>query len=110
HFRRIAHGRQVVGLVPVLQLLQVTQQHGNAVAIRLHPKGFEDLFQALLESGESGIDHAAWRPRACRFRCTSSSETAAGVTPDIRAACPTVAGREVSRRWRTSVDKPATLA
>ena len=27
------------------------------------------------------------------FRCTSSSEIAAGVTPDMRAACPSVAGR-----------------
>ena len=27
-----------------------------------------------------------------RFKCTSNKEIAAGVTPEMRAACPTVCG------------------
>ncbi len=40
------------------------------------------------------MQYAAARPLPAsrRFRCTSSSETAAGVTPGMRAACPSVAG------------------
>ena len=53
-------------------------------------------------------------PRRCegtpgrRFRWTSNSEIAAGVTPGMRAARPTVSGRASCRRWRTSMDSPRT--
>ncbi len=42
------------------------------------------------------------------FRCTSNNDIAAGVTPAIRDACPTVAGRCAASFCRTSVDKPRT--
>src|SRR5688500_9557348 len=45
-----------------------------------------------------------------RFRCTSSSDTAAGVTPGTRAACPIVAGRTSFSRCLTSLDNPRTSA
>nr|VFK64213.1 MAG: hypothetical protein BECKUNK1418G_GA0071005_104323 [Candidatus Kentron sp. UNK]VFK71021.1 MAG: hypothetical protein BECKUNK1418H_GA0071006_104723 [Candidatus Kentron sp. UNK] len=41
---------------------------------------------------------------------TDNSDTATGVTPGIRAACPRVAGRTSASRWRTSVESPGTLA
>ena len=45
-----------------------------------------------------------------RFRCTSSSEIAAGVTPLTRAAWPTVAGRARFSFSSTSADSPRTLS
>jgi len=48
--------------------------------------------------------------RCARDRCTSSSETAAGVTPGMRLAWPTVCGRTRSNFCRTSADSPRTAA
>lgn len=42
----------------------------------------------------------------CRRRKTERTATAAGVTPGMRAACPSVAGRECVRRCTTSRDSP----
>src|ERR1700691_2359550 len=47
---------------------------------------------------------------ACRRRCTSRIDTAAGVTPGTRAAWPSVAGRTAASCWRTSFDSPASDA
>ncbi len=60
----------------------------------------------------SGKWHHATRARSAArlrfFRWTSSSVTAAGVTPGTRPACPIVAGRYSARRLRTSCDSPGT--
>ena len=45
-----------------------------------------------------------------RFRCTSNSEIAAGVTPLIRAAWPTVAGCVRLSLSSTSDERPRTLS
>ena len=45
-----------------------------------------------------------------RFRCTINREIAAGVMPEILEASPSVAGRCLASFWRTSVDRPRTLA
>lgn len=42
------------------------------------------------------------------FKCTSSSDTAAGVTPGTREACPSVCGRWVASFCRTSKDRAFT--
>ena len=42
------------------------------------------------------------------FRWTSSSEMAAGVTPEMRVACPSVCGRCWVSFWRTSKDSAVT--
>ena len=49
---------------------------------------------------------AAGKPR---FRCTSSSAIAAGVTPEMRAAWPTVSGRCWLSFCCTSVERPRTV-
>ena len=47
------------------------------------------------------------RPPPLRFfRCTSRIDTAAGVTPGMRPAWPTVAGRTSASFCRTSCDRP----
>ena len=48
--------------------------------------------------------------RKPRFRCTSSSEIAAGVMPEMRAAWPIVSGRCWLSFCCTSVDRPRTVA
>ena len=50
----------------------------------------------------------ATRLAARFFRYTSSMESAAGVTPGMRPAWPSVAGQDSLRRCRTSVDRPGT--
>ena len=40
------------------------------------------------------------------FRCTSSRDTAAGVMPGMRPACPMVCGRWAMSFWRTSFERP----
>jgi hypothetical protein len=45
-----------------------------------------------------------------RFRCTNSSEIAAGVTPWMRDAWPMVCGRCCASRCCTSFDRPRTPA
>ena len=45
-----------------------------------------------------------------RFKCTISSATAAGVTPEMRDACPSVSGWCWLSFCCTSADKPLTLA
>ena len=45
---------------------------------------------------------------ARRFRCTSSREIAAGVTPWMRDAWPIVSGRWCASFCRTSIDRPRT--
>lgn len=47
------------------------------------------------------------RPRR-RFRCTSNNEIAAGVTPEILAACPSVAGRTAASFCLTSNESART--
>src|SRR5580698_5292678 len=51
---------------------------------------------------------AAQAARSRFLRCTSNSDTAAGVSPGMRAACPSVSGRTSQSRWRASFDKPPT--
>ena len=52
---------------------------------------------------------AYFAPLNPRFKCTISNATAAGVTPEIRLACPTVSGLCWLSFCCTSADKPLTL-
>ena len=57
--------------------------------------------------GQRSRQQAPLHARDRRFlRCTSSSETATGVTPEMREAWPTVAGRWRASFWRISCDRP----
>jgi hypothetical protein len=104
HGERVADCGQVVGAVPFLEQPHVIEQ---AIARRGGQRQRE-LAEAAIE--RSLRRHALFlsRARNPRFKCTSKSEIAAGVTPEMRAACPMVSGR-----WRfsfccTSADKPRT--
>ena len=55
-----------------------------------------------------GIGYS-FAPLNPRFKCTISNATAAGVTPEIRLACPTVSGLCWLSFCCTSADKPLTL-
>src|SRR5690349_18468796 len=100
HLKRLANRGQVEDLVPLCKELEVRKQ--------LSPRG---LRQPKLQFAETRIKsglrrHALFfsvflllRPR---FRCTSRSEIAAGVIPEIRAACPIVSGLNRSSFCRAS--------
>ena len=51
----------------------------------------------------------SFAPLNPRFKCTISNATAAGVTPEIRLACPTVSGLCWLSFCCTSADNPLTL-
>jgi hypothetical protein len=74
-----------------------------AASMRVHREGREPQASRL-----TGSARPATRSRFLRW--ISSSETAAGVMPGIRAAWPSVAGRCSIRRCRTSFDRPRTCA
>ena len=85
------------------------QQHPLATGVE-HPAG-APLARAQRQHGGNGQQLAPGDQAArLRFKCTSRIETAAGVTPAMRAAWPTVAGRICASFCRTSFDSPATCA
>src|SRR5258706_5370720 len=107
----LADRGQVVGLVPLREQLQVGDQL-FARALRERERHFAE---SAFERGARR--HAVFLcPVSCevrfvaRFRCTSRSEMAAGVTPEMRAAWPIVSGRWRASFWRTSFDKPRTAS
>ena len=64
-------------------------------------------FTALRHDGRDQAERrTALKPR---FRCTSRSEIAAGVMPEMRAAWPSVSGRCRLSFCCTSVEKPRTV-
>ena len=92
HLRWVTHRRQVVGGVPALQLGQEPGQ-----LVQLPVAGFQ--LQCAAGGRDLGLQAASsvgspWAKPLKRpfFRCTSNSEMAAGVTPEIREACPSVSG------------------
>src|SRR5215475_3352117 len=88
----LADGRQVVDTIPLFEEIEVALE---ALDLRLAQCKSERVDAAR----ERGFAHAAlcsvravlFAPR--RFKCTSNSEIAAGVTPAMRDAWPTVSGR-----------------
>ena len=58
----------------------------------------------------TGADASARNIATASAAAGGSSDTAAGVTPDMREACPRVAGRWRASVWRTSNDSAVTLA
>ena len=97
---------QRIGIGPV-----AAQQDLQAVR---RVSGLASAAGAERQRGELRGNHVAtgeFAHQAARldfFRCTSRMDTAAGVTPATRAACPTVAGRICASFCRTSFDSPAT--
>src|SRR5581483_316915 len=103
HPQRITNCGQVVNAVPFVEQRQIVQQ----LLARASGKRERQMFQAALERGarRHAVFVDGWNPL---FKCTSSSEIAAGVMPEMRDAWPMVSGR-----WRlsfccTSTDSPFT--
>src|SRR5688572_13388592 len=107
HLQRITNRGQIEGLVPLGEQLQVREQFA--------PRG---LWQSQVQFAETVVERGPRRHAIFfsafpllnpRFKCTSKSEIAAGVIPEIRAACPIVSGlNRFSFCW-TSTDRPRTL-
>ncbi len=110
HFVRIAHRRQVVSLVPLDQQLQVSEQllflgvaqgdteFGGTAGQFVGVRRGDDTHQALCSS---------WRPLLRFFRWIISSDTAAGVTPGMREAWPSVDGLAWDSLCWISLERPA---
>jgi hypothetical protein len=109
HRERIAQRGQVVGLVPLRHQRDIGEQ--PLARIRFHRQ--TELSRAALERltrGHAVLIDGVSLPCALRFRCTARSEIAAGVTPEIRPAWPSVCGRCAASFWRTSTERPRTAA
>ena len=111
HLLGVAYGREVVNLVPLLQQRHEFHQAGKLRVAQPECQRLGPCTQALHQH----IAHAA-TPSSVRakplkppfFRCTISSEIAAGVTPEMREACPSVSGRCFCSFCRTSIDSAVT--
>src|SRR5699024_4786198 len=107
HLRRLSHGSQIECPIPFDQKLKIGQQPIGQVGLRQ-----TQLVHASQQQRSCLCCHyhALCRSRPCFFRCTSSSETAAGVTPGTRDACPKVSGRCCCRISRSAFDNPSILS
>src|SRR4029079_7620561 len=89
HLLRLAHRGEVVHAVPLRDQLEVARERLRRVERELEAHGADPGADPLREAH-------AWRSRggsavaARRLRCTRRSEIAAGVTPWMREARPTV--------------------
>ena len=102
HVHRIAHGGEIEGPVPFGEQRE-ERDEGRASRLReRHPEGRKPGGETRLQNGGQAAER--------RLRCTRSSEMAAGVTPEIRAAWPKVTGRNEDSFCTTSVDRPRTEA
>ena len=91
HLLRFDDRREVVRAIPLAEQREVRHQPRWSVAIEVDPERAsargQNIVHALRRRAFAGN---SVKPR---FRWTSSSAMAAGVTPDTRAACPMVSGR-----------------
>ena len=62
----------------------------------------------ILEGAVRNPGYATFAERWNRSNATSNNETAAGVTPEILEACPTVAGLTFDSFSATSFENPVT--
>src|SRR6185503_2396252 len=100
---------QVVGLVPLEQQAHQLQQ--LLVGVRFEAELAHTAGELFVEArhrqrpAHAAVSRARPTPR---LRCTSKREIAAGVTPEMRDAWPTVSGRcWLSFCW-TSIESPRT--
>src|SRR6185295_15589363 len=107
HLQRIANRGQIEGPVPLHEQLDVRDQ--------LLPRR---RWQRELQFAETGIESGLRRHALFfsaflllnpRFKCTSSNEMAAGVIPEIRAACRIVSGLNRFSFCCASTESPRTV-
>ena len=110
HLGRVAHGGQVVNLVPLGEQIEIRQQLRVLRGRETQAKRSGAFGQALLLR----VAHAALATAGATpvkplkppfFKWISSKEMAAGVTPLMRPACPSVSGRCFCSFCRTSMDR-----
>ena len=111
HFLRVTHGRQVVHLVPLLQQREELQQTQELRIVQPQRQRLGTRAQALHQHIAHATTPSSARTKPLKppfFRCTNNSEIAAGVTPEIREAWPSVSGRCFCSACRTSIDNAVT--
>src|SRR5438477_5113089 len=108
HALGLAYRGEVVRPVPFFQQRDVGQQFLLRYGVDLEAQGADATGERRPErhaDNFSGLGRASLNPR---FRCTSNSEIAAGVTPEMRAAWPMVSGRCWFNFCCTSIESPRT--
>ena len=95
HLQRIANRGQVVGPVPLREQREIRRAAVPAASGRQAPAPVRPSPRSSAARGVMPTSSACGEKP--RFRCTSSSEIAAGVMPEMRAAWPMVSGR-----WRSA--------
>ena len=119
HARGLANRGQVVGLVPLREQRRGTRAVARAAPrSAARPERVDAAAERLGRSTRALVPEHSASARALtptgatapapRFRWTSSSEMAAGVMPEMRAAWPTVSGLPAASFCRASVDSPRT--
>src|SRR5260221_13814066 len=115
HILPVPYGGQVVDLVPLLQQYEILKELVPLAATQretyLCCSIGEAPVQVRLRSPRHQCRHAADLSgvRTPRFRWTRSSEIAAGGIPEVREACPVVAGLCGVGLWCAAVDGPGTV-
>ena len=106
HLMRIADRSQVIDLVPLVEQCQIIQQ------FPLHLRSSHNPELRYANTQFLGQIHADFWDgvitRKPRFKWTSSKEIAAGVMPEMRAACPIVSGLCRLSFCCTSMESPRT--
>src|SRR4029077_2080728 len=95
------------------RFVEFENRQRQPLGLRIEPHAYERVV-VLPRRGEMGDEslHATrTREVMLRFlRWTRRIDTAAGVTPGMRPACPIVFGRISARRCRTSWERPLSEA
>jgi hypothetical protein len=91
HLGSIADRREIVRAVPFLEQRDVGEQLPLRRTINGETKVVDARAQRIGHAERCRLSVGnCLKPR---LRCTRSRATAAGVTPEMRAACPSVSGR-----------------
>src|SRR6185437_3762239 len=118
HLRPLPDRREVVDAIPFRQQIEIKRESracpGGKRARNRQSGRWRESALGLCQRRARHLDGVSARRTVSsargkpRFKCTSRSDTAAGVTPDSRAAWPRVSGlRALSFCW-TSIDNPRT--
>ena len=109
HLVGLADRGEVVHAIPLRDEVEIAREllHGAVGQLELHRR---DTRADLLRERHARPSCTTGAASARRLRCTSSSEIAAGVTPWMRAACPTVSGRCCASFCATSFERPRIAA
>src|SRR4051812_41927829 len=106
HRFRLAYGGEVVHVVPLLNEREGLQQVALGLLRNCEPERAGSVGETRHQAHALCFFSGCEKPR---FTCTSNKEMAAGVMPEIRAACPAVSGLNWFNFCCTSVERPRTV-